>query len=118
MPSGIVLNQSDFDNMVGGQLSRQINYLMEQIPRIQAIVTALGSSGLVALPLGTRTTGYTTADANAIINAMNIWYQLYQVYKGTMYVTNGSSPGAGVPTVGNGFNFSASYPSNIWGWGM
>lgn len=111
MSAGIILSQTDCDNMVGG-LSRTVNTLLDQIVHVQATLNTLGTSGMVALPQGARVTAMTTDDASALLNAMNELLSLVGVARGTNIVESG-----GTVSAGSGHNFM-SYPSNVFGWGF
>lgn len=111
MSAGIILTQSDLDNVVGG-LARTINTLFGQVVEVQTKLNVLTSTGMQALPQGSRYQAMSTQDADDLMNAMNELANLAAVYQGTKIVASG-----GAVSDGSGHDFRL-YPQVIFGWGF
>lgn len=116
MAAGQILTQADFCNQVAAIAIRVNTLLSFNVPSVQQRMLALGAAGIVALPAPSGFAPLVTADANALMNAMNELNDLAACYVGTKIITAGGSPGSGATSVGNGHDFR-NYPSNIWGFG-
>lgn len=118
MAAGIIITQSDMNNMIGG-LARTINAALSyEVPNINQTIARLGgSSGIIALPTGGLSPALVLADANMLNSAMDVLNKLASVYTGNSIVVAGSSPGTGIVQAGNGYDFRP-YPSNVWGFGF
>ena len=111
MAAGIILGPNDVNNAIGG-ISRNLNVaLAQQVPQVYAVLAGIGGAGLQAAPYS-----FSSADAANIMTVIEDLNNLYKIYTGAMYVTNGATPGTGVPTVGNGYDFRV-FASRVWGFG-
>jgi sulfite exporter TauE/SafE len=98
MSVGFSYGKSDIDNLAGG-LTRAIDQDLIKVQQFAAWLNTMTDASLLAL-------GYVQADVNTLRSAITDLDKLRQIYQGTMYVTNGATPGSGVPTVGNGYVFT------------
>lgn len=111
MAAGIILAANDVNNAIGG-ITRSLNVVLsQQVPQVYAVLAGIGSAGLEAAPFN-----FSSTDAANIMTVIGDLNNLYKIYSGAMYVTNGSTPGTGVPTAGNGYDFRV-FASRVWGFG-